>query len=296
MDLAWLRANPRQLGMMVEHQRIRVTPVAGGDICVAERLTLDDGHELFTKRRPTPPPADFFAAEAAGLRWLAVPGGPPLPEVIAVDARTIAMAWITHGSPTAAAAEEFGRGLATLHRAPCPSFGAEWPGYIGTEPLDNTPAEADATWLEWYRARRIEPYLRRSRDAGALTAGDVAAVEAALDRADPPEEPASRLHGDLHPGNLLWGRDQAWLVDPAAHGGHRETDLATLRLFGGAPHLDRIMSAYQEHYPLAAGWAERIGLHQLHLALVHTTLFGRAFAGLVRAAAANDGPEPEPTG
>ncbi|MGW0247113.1 fructosamine kinase family protein [Nocardia goodfellowii] len=285
MDLAWLRANPRQLGMMLEHQRIRVTPVPGGDICVAERLTLDDGHELFAKRRSAPPPEGFFAAEAAGLRWLRVPGGPALPEVIAVDQGVIAMTWIAHGSPSAAAAEDFGRRLAALHKAPCPAFGAEWPGYIGTKPLDNTPAEADTGWLEWYRSRRIEPYLRRSRDNGALSGGTVAAVKAALDRAEVPAEPPARIHGDLHPGNLLWGRDQAWLVDPAAHGGHRETDLATLRMFGGAPYSDRILSAYQEHYPLAAGWTDRIGLHQLHLALVHTALFGRAFADMVRAAA-----------
>ena len=76
---------------------------------------------------------------------------------------------------------------------------------------------------------------------------------------------------------MLWGADdRAWLVDPAAHGGHRETDLAQLALFGGAPHLDRILAAYQEAWPLADGWRERVPLHQLHLLLVHTALFGAA--------------------
>lgn len=284
MDLDWLRANPRNLGISLHHQRIRETPVPGGDVCAAARLTLDDGSELFVKRRAEAP-EDFFAAEAAGLRWLTVPGGPPVPEVIAVDAGAIALQWIEHGEPTPGIAEEFGRRLATLHRAPCAGFGAPWRGYIATEPLDNAPPGADVAWLEWYRSRRIEPYLRASRDAGALTDSDVAAVEAALARVDQPIEPPARLHGDLHPGNVVWGVDRAWLVDPAAHGGHRETDLATLRLFGGGRQLDRILAAYQEVYPLAAGWQDRIGVHQLHLALVHTTLFGSGFAGLVRAAA-----------
>lgn len=289
MDLDWLRANPRHLGMFLEHQRIRVTPVRGGDVCVAERLTLDDGGELFAKRLDTTPPVDFFAAEAAGLRWLAVPGGPPLPEVIAQDTSAIALAWIHHGEPTPAAAEEFGRRLAVLHQAPCPQFGAEWAGYIGPEPLDNTPTSGATAWRDWYRLHRIEPYLRKSRDAGAITADDVAAVELALDEFDPPVEGPARIHGDLHPGNALWGRDEVWLVDPAAHGGHRETDLATLRLFGGVPHLDRIIAAYQEIHPLAAGWQDRIGMHQLHLALVHTAMAGPVYAGLVRAAAARAG-------
>ncbi|MBY8856186.1 fructosamine kinase family protein [Nocardia sp. CA2R105] len=285
MDLDWLRANPRHLGMFLEHQRIRVTPVSGGDVCVAERLTLDDGSELFAKRLSMTPPADFFAAEAAGLRWLAVPGGPSLPEVIAVDSSGIALQWIDHGEPSPAGAEDFGRRLAVLHQAPCPDFGADWAGYIGTEPLDNTPTSGATAWLEWYRLRRIEPYLRASRDSGALTADDVAAVETALDRFDPPVEGPARIHGDLHPHNLLWGSGEVWLVDPAAHGGHRETDLATLRLFGGAPYLDRIIAGYQEIHPLATGWEERVGVHQLHLALVHTAMAGPVYADLVRAAA-----------
>lgn len=285
MDLEWLRANPRLVAIALEHQRIRVTPVVGGDICLAERLTLDDGSDLFAKRYSGTPPDGFFEAEANGLRWLRVAGGPPLPEVFAVDSRAIVMGWVEHGAPTAESAAEFGRALAVLHRAPCAGFGAQWPGYIGTQPLDNTVAEG-VPWLEWYRRRRIEPYLRHSRDAGAITSADVALVESALERGEIPPEPAARIHGDLHPGNVLWGRDRAWLVDPAAHGGHRETDLATLRLFGGTPHLDHILGAYREIHPLAEGWDERVGLHQLHLALVHTALFGSGYANLVRACAA----------
>jgi fructosamine-3-kinase len=90
----------------------------------------------------------------------------------------------------------------------------------------------------------------------------------------------------MWPGNLLWGADgRAWLVDPAAHGGHRETDLAQLALFGGVPHLDRILAAYQEVHPLSVGWRARVPLHQLHLMLVHTALFGAAYREAVRATA-----------
>ena len=64
-----------------------------------------------------------------------------------------------------------------------------------------------------------------------------------------------------------------WVIDPAAHGGHREADLAMLALFG-APHLEAILAAYDEHRPLAEGWRDRVGLHQLHPLLVHAALFG----------------------
>uniref|UniRef100_UPI001C3F20C7 fructosamine kinase family protein n=1 Tax=Nocardia concava TaxID=257281 RepID=UPI001C3F20C7 len=104
------------------------------------------------------------------------------------------------------------------------------------------------------------------------------------DLAGPPEPP-SRIHGDLWSGNILWSQDRALLIDPAAHGGHRETDLAMLALFG-APHLDRILAAYQEAAPLNPGWRQRVPLHQLHPLLVHVVLFGASYRGMLLAAAA----------
>lgn len=110
-------------------------------------------------------------------------------------------------------------------------------------------------------------------------------ISSACARVEDPGEPPARLHGDLWSGNVLWGADgRAWLIDPAAHGGHRETDLAMLRLFG-CPHLERVLAAYQETVPLAGGWMERVGLHQLFPLLVHTVLFGRGYAEQAVAAA-----------
>jgi fructosamine-3-kinase len=278
VDLEYLRRHPQNLPRLLEHQRIRTTPVPGGDICTAERLTLDDGTSLFAKSLPGAPPG-FFAAEAAGLRWLAE-GPVPVPSVIAATDELLVLDWVAPGSPSAAAAEEFGRGLAALHRLGAAGFGAPWPGYIGSLPMDNTPA---ASWPEFYAERRVRPYVRAATDRGHLSVADAAVIERALERLDVPAEPPARLHGDLWSGNVHWGADgRAWLVDPAAHGGHRETDLAMLGLFG-APHLDRILAAYREVHPLADGWRERVGLHRLHPLLVHAVLFGGGYGA--RAAA-----------
>ena len=236
------------------------------------RLRLADGRDVFVKARARAPDG-FFAFEAAGLRWLAAaPGGPPVPEVLAQDDELLVLPWLSAdaGSSTASV-ERFGRELAALHAAGAPTFGAGQPGWIGAAPLDNRPG---GSWPEFYGARRIEPYVRLLRDAG-LPAVDAGLFERLIGRlpeiAGPAERPA-RLHGDLWTGNVRWAGGRGWLVDPAAHGGHRETDLAMLDLFG-TPQLPRLLAAYQEVTPLAAGWRDRRGLHQVHPLLVHALLF-----------------------
>ena len=99
-----------------------------------------------------------------------------------------------------------------------------------------------------------------------------------------PAEPPARIHGDLWTGNVLWSGGRGWLVDPAAHGGHRETDLAMLTLFGEG-WVPRLLAAYAESTPLADGWRERQRLHQIHPLLVHAVLFGGGYLAAALAAA-----------
>ena len=258
---------------------VATTPVAGGDICTATRLRLSDGRSALVKTRPQAPP-EFFPTEARGLQWLAsAAGGIDVPEVLAVESDCLVLQWVEPGKTTPEAADGFGRGLAATHAAGAPCFGTESgeDGFIGTLPLPNRTAP---TWPEFYATRRVLPYLKLARDRGHISAEDAADVEGVVRRIVDlagPDEPPARLHGDLWSGNVLWGQDsRVWVVDPAAHGGHRETDLAMLALFG-CPQLPRVMEAYQDAAPLAEGWEDRVPLHQVFPLLVHASLFGRGY-------------------
>jgi fructosamine-3-kinase len=243
-------------------------------------VTLDGGRVVMVKRGDDDRAA---RAEAAGLRWLAQADTVRIPAVHGYDGPWLVTDRVPTGSPSAEAAQRLGRDLAALHAAGAPAFGAAPPGgpqeaYIGLAPMRNITG---TDWPIWYAEHRVLPYLRRAVDDGTMRGPEAMVVERVCERLPElagPAEPPARLHGDLWNGNVLWGADgHAWLIDPAAHGGHRETDLAMLELFG-CPHLDRILDGYRQTTPLADGWADRVGLHQLFPLLVHAVLFGRGYA------------------
>ncbi|MFE1263076.1 fructosamine kinase family protein [Streptomyces albogriseolus] len=248
---------------------------------------LDDGRTVIVKRAED---AEAARAEAAGLRWLAEADATPVPRVHGREEAWLVLDRVWEGRPGREAALRFGRELAGLHAAGAPAFGAPPPGgpveaFIGLAPMRNVTGD---DWPAWYAEHRVLPYLRRAVDAGTMDAGEATVVErvcARLPGLAGLAEPPARLHGDLRNGNVLWGADgRVRLIGPAAHGGHRETDLAMLALFG-CPLLDAVLEGYQDVAPLAAGWRARVGVHQLFPLLVHAVLFGRGYAGQALAAA-----------
>lgn len=259
-----------------------ITDLGASHAWTLHRAESADGRRVFVKDSAEPTPV--FTSEAAGLAWLGkADTGALVPPVLAADDRMLVLPWLDETRPTSAAAERFGRELAALHADRPELFGAPWAGWIASLPLPNAPA--DGPWSRWYAEHRLVPYLPRA--AAHLGADGIRLVERVIDRIDDlagPAEPPARIHGDLWSGNILWTRERAMLIDPAAHGGHRETDLAMLALFG-APHLDRIRAAYHETHPLADEWQARTPLHQLHPLLVHVALFGAGYRAQTLAAA-----------
>lgn len=249
----------------------------------------------YTKSRRNAP-AGFFATEAAGLDWLAAAGGAAVVGVQRVEESALVLERLHPVRPDPAAARTFGRALATTHAAGAAAFGTLPPGAAGywfgpmSDPLP-LPEVAAAQFGSFYAEGRLWPLTERCRQAGTIDsalAADLALVCEELtagrwDEQDGHLVRPARLHGDLWAGNLVWTSDGVTLIDPAACGGHPETDLAMLELFS-APHLAEILAGYAEAGTLATDWRSRIGLHQLFPLLVHALLFGGSYAAATRSA------------
>lgn len=260
------------------------TPLRGGDVAEAYAVDLADGRRVFAKTHRNPP-AHFFGTEAAGLAWLRAADALPVPEVLAVsdaDPAFLVLEWIDIGGGSGSGGRSesgeaaFGRGLAALHAAGAPSFGRADARTTGSLALPNDPC---ATWAEFYAERRLRALARSAGDRGALAPASIAALDRIADRLEDiggPDRPPARLHGDLWAGNRLVDRaGRSWLIDPAAHGGHHEFDLAMMRLFGGFG--EACFAAYDEAAALDDGWQDRIALHQLAPLVVHAIKFGGGY-------------------
>lgn len=223
--------------------------------------------------------------ERRGLEWLAEveeSGGVRTCRVLDATPEGLTLERIPEASPQRRDAEEFGRALAATHAAGAPAFGAgppwwEGPGLQGPAgdqlPL---PLGAWENWGAFFAEARIQPLARRVSWGREERVGLERLCERLTDGVYDDAASPARVHGDLWAGNVLWSPEGAVLIDPTPYGGHPEDDLAALQLFG-APHLDRILGAYQEVTPLEGGWQERVGLHQLHLLLLHAVLFGGGY-------------------
>lgn len=264
---------------------VAATPMTGGDICRAWSVRLDDGSEVFVKEAP-PNSLGLFAAESAGLEWLAV-GGARVPRILATTADLLILELLTPTEPTPRAAFEFGLMLAELHEHKVDYYGqapgSTDQGWIGSAPMSYGQYR---NWPTFYANERIRPYLTRA----PLLEPDVVALLELCQRIDevavPPMAPA-RLHGDLWAGNIMFSTAGPALIDPAAYGGHPETDLGMLLLFP-PPYLQEILAGYQEIAVLRPDWQSQVALHQIYPLLVHAVIFDSGHYGAAAARRARE--------
>lgn len=253
--------------------------VGGGSIADSQLVTMSDDRRWFVKRHPGGEQyPGLFEAEYRALQLLNEPGVIRVPRPLTVGPGFLVMEAFRRGRPAADWQEQMGRQLARLHQSTRrDGFGFDRDNYLGTTPQPNGPSSA---WVDFWRERRLGWQLTLyGRQAGAddpvLVLGE--RLMARLDeRLAGPGEPAVLLHGDLWSGNAAADETgQPIIYDPASYYGHREAEFGMMRLFGG--FTAACEAAYQEVWPLAAGYGERIPVYRLYHELNHLNLFGAMY-------------------
>lgn len=292
-DSNWQELVARELGVTL----CKWQPVGGGDFAQSYSAVVSTlqanasnahglivGDVIFIKTHANPPP-NHFTTEATGLQWLFDTGTVRVPAVLGVSDEIpfLALKWVDEtrqpGHPDLKQGErDFGRQLAAMHKSPLVRFGRADQKTTGSLGLPNEPC---SSWSEFYSTQRLLPLSQIASARSTFTAKTITDIERVAHRLDEfidHDAPASLLHGDLWAGNRLIDlQGNSWVIDPACHGGHREFDLAMMRLFGG--YLADCFEAYHEAYPLDSGWQERVPLHQLAPLIVHAIKFGSSYVG-----------------
>jgi len=252
------------------------SPIGGGCINRAYRLS-GDGREFFVKVNRAFG-LEMFQAEAEALGELAAAAAMrvPLPVTVGVAGPSayLVLEYIPLVGRVDGAA--LGTELAALHRVTGTRFGWHRDNTIGSTPQVNTP---ENDWVAFWQQHRLGVQLDLAGRSGlgprALEKGARLMEGLAGFFTDHRPQP-SLLHGDLWGGNAASDdHGRPVIFDPATYYGDRETDLAMTELFGGFGGA--FLRAYQDAWPLDAGYRTRKTLYNLYHILNHFNLFGGGY-------------------
>ncbi len=254
--------------------------VSGGDINTAEMLE-GGGRRYFVKRNDAARLV-MFEAESEGLAEITNSKSVRVPQPICLgthDSQAFLVLEYLDIGPSAGKTEELlGRQLAAMHRNTTTEFGWRRDNTIGFTPQINT---AEQNWVTFYREHRLRFQLelaaRNNPGGNLLRRGEQLLEKLPAFFANYQPLP-SLLHGDLWGGNHAVLRNGTPVIfDPAVYYGDRETDIAMTGLFGG--YGTSFYAAYNEAWPLDAGYRVRKNLYNLYHVLNHFNLFGGGYAG-----------------
>lgn len=257
-------------------------PLGGGDINSAARIETSLGN-FFVKWNRTDTFPEMFEKEAKGLNMLQSSTQLRIPRVKFADSAGehsfLVLEYLEQASHETNFWQNFGMGLAKLHKTTADYFGLDHDNYIGSLPQSNRKKN---NWIDFFIEERVDFQLKLARDSHLIDRAVLGASERLFKHLNEliPEEPPALLHGDLWSGNFMVGdKGEACLIDPAVYYGHREMDIAMTRLFGGFNHTFYL--AYNEEYPLEKGWEQRMDICNLYPLLVHVNLFGGGYISQV---------------
>lgn len=270
MDKTWLAKLPID-------QIQTATPVSGGDINQAFKIeTNTTAYFLLVQPNRA---VDFYTHEIEGLNLLAQAA--QVPDVITsgeIDGDAyLLLSWLESGYGNQ---YDLGVMVANVHQIHHDQFGFDH-DVVGKLPKINT---WQSNWGDFYVHQRLEVLAQRASDHSLWNSNRQRHLsrlcQTILTYYNDHPTTASLLHGDLWSGNVMFTADgRPALIDPDVLYGDREFDLAMTTVFGGFDA--QFYEGYNDTYPIAAGFEDRLPWYQLYYLLAHLNLFGESYGGAV---------------
>ncbi|NQZ01585.1 MAG: fructosamine kinase family protein [Bdellovibrionales bacterium] len=256
--------------------------VSGGSMAAVEKVTVE-GIETQCLLKTGYPSAQVYRAEAKGLIRLGLSKTFRVPEVIEIGDTYLLIEYVELGEKNDDFWQQFADKLVQMHNYSEQWYGFSSDNYCGLSLQKNTPPipyNRDNAWAHFFVDYRLgqQTHLAKANRKWTTELNRLfqQARPIMFEILQDLDEPPSLLHGDLWSGNYLVDSEGApVLIDPAAYYGHRETDLAMMKLFGGFP--DEVFVNYEKAYSLHQGWELRLPIYQLYHQLNHLNLFGMSY-------------------
>ncbi len=266
----------------IKDKIISTRPLSGGDINQAAKIETGEGL-WFAKWNHANAFPGMFEAEAKGLDLLGRAGELFVPKVVGFgemkNESMLVLEYIETGRENSDFWNDFGKGLAAMHKHSESFFGLDHDNYIGSLPQYNRKHD---NWVEFFISCRIEEQIRMARNKNRIDKGTIRQFERLYVHLNDffPEEKPSLVHGDLWSGNfMIHQKGDACIFDPAVYYGHRLMDIGMSKLFGG--FSSQFYEAYHNEYPLENNWENAIEIANLYPLMVHVNLFGGGYMGSV---------------
>jgi protein-ribulosamine 3-kinase len=258
------------LGTPISYKSNR--PIGGG--CINKAQALETNHATYFVKLNNSENRPIFEAEAQSLQAIKGSNTIRCPEVILVDEiegfAVLILEFISMQSAIGNGMEKLGHQLAILHKHTHEQFGWHEDNFIGRTPQLN---QKETNWITFFTKHRLEFQFNLCEKKGLFFSRRDELLETIGSFFGDYRPIPSLVHGDLWGGNIGFDNTgEPVLFDPACYYGDREVDLAFTEMFGG--FSGSFFSAYQDSFPLQAGYEYRKRLYNLYHELNHYNLFG----------------------
>ncbi len=198
-----------------------------------------------------------------------------IPDFSLVSDNELHVQYINEVQPTKEYFMRLGKGLALMHQKHYKYYGYDKDNYIGPNPQKNAFLKEWGSFFIEFRLTYQISLIKNSDVQKSFSSVLQNNKNKLQDFLNEHTVHPSLVHGDLWSGNVLYGAEKVWLIDPAVYFADREVDIAMSEMFGGFSSY--FHESYEKEYPKSKAYQIKKVVYNLYHYLNHYNLFGSGY-------------------